>query len=191
MGTIGSKVNAMLESVLKDKDWCWPPARSEEMVDLQSKQALVQVGVADIPEWVISKKGIYYCAETWEVIRTKHAEVKWWRPVWYPLAAISRHAFIFWLSIRNSLTMGEKLLSSGYQGDFLCPFCQGCTESRDHIFLFFFSVVSVKDYGGKLIIQKCSVEDPKIEREEIIEWGVKSLKGKVWRSHCVANITNQ
>lgn len=46
MGTIGSKVNAMLESVLKAKNWCWPPARSEEMVDLQSKQALVQVGVA-------------------------------------------------------------------------------------------------------------------------------------------------
>lgn len=39
-------------------------------------------------------------------------------------------------------------------------------------------MVSVKDYGGKLTIQKCSVEDPKIEREEIIEWGVTKLKGK-------------
>lgn len=50
MGTTWTKVNAMLESLLKDKDWCWPPARSEEMVDLQSKQALVQIGVTDIPE---------------------------------------------------------------------------------------------------------------------------------------------
>lgn len=51
----------MLESMLKYEDWSWPPARSKE---IQSKLALVQIGDVHKPEWVVSKKRVYFCAET-------------------------------------------------------------------------------------------------------------------------------
>jgi hypothetical protein len=53
----------------------------------------MKISPADKPNWVISKKVVYTSAETWNAIHTKHAEVNWWRLVWFPLA-IPRHAFI-------------------------------------------------------------------------------------------------
>lgn len=51
----GSKVDAKLVSVLKDKSWIWPPARSVELVHIQSQLPLVRIGDVDKPVWSISK----------------------------------------------------------------------------------------------------------------------------------------
>jgi hypothetical protein len=64
------------------------------LVKIQSKLDLVERSDNDKPIWVISKKGIYSIADTWDPIRSKQVEVYWWRLVWFPLA-IPRHAFFF------------------------------------------------------------------------------------------------
>jgi hypothetical protein len=48
----GIKVNAKLDSVVKDGDWFWPSARSEELVVIQSKLELVERSVEDKPIYV-------------------------------------------------------------------------------------------------------------------------------------------
>lgn len=39
----GSKVEARLASFLKRKEWCWPAARSDEMVSVQSKLCMLRL----------------------------------------------------------------------------------------------------------------------------------------------------
>ena len=58
-----SKIDAKLGSVLEGKKWIWPPARSKEMVSIQIKLAMVEIGIVDKPRWIISKKGIHTSAE--------------------------------------------------------------------------------------------------------------------------------
>jgi len=66
-----SKVEAKLSSVLIGKEWCWLPARSDDMVSGQSKLDLVKIGDEDQPCWVVCKKGTYTCSEMWEAMRVK------------------------------------------------------------------------------------------------------------------------
>lgn len=60
----GSRNNAKLESMIKNKEWNWLPARSEDMVEVQSKLGLVSVGYADIPGWQAAKNGLFSCSAT-------------------------------------------------------------------------------------------------------------------------------
>jgi hypothetical protein len=78
------------------RNWCWPPARSETMVHLQSQLPLVPIGEKDQPIWF----------------------------VWFNLA-IPKHSFFLWLAMRDSLVTGEKMLRWGYGGDVNCVFCRG------------------------------------------------------------------
>jgi hypothetical protein len=66
-----SKVEAKLSSVLRGKEWCWFPARTDDMVSVQSKLSMVKIGDEDQPYWVVSKKGTYTCSEMWEAMRVK------------------------------------------------------------------------------------------------------------------------
>jgi hypothetical protein len=53
----GSKLDHKLSTVLRDQDWCWKPARSEDLVSIQSSLQLVPIGgVKDEPIWTASKK---------------------------------------------------------------------------------------------------------------------------------------
>jgi len=64
----GIKVNAKLDSVVKDGDWFWPSARSEELVVIQSKLEPVERSVEDNQYmWVLSKRRIDPTTETWEL----------------------------------------------------------------------------------------------------------------------------
>jgi hypothetical protein len=128
------------------------------VVGIQSKLALVPFGDVDILRWVVSKNGMYLCDEMWEAIITKSNEVSWWKIVWN-FILIPWHGFILWLALRNSLMMGDHLLSWGFQGDVLCPFCQGCIESREH--LYFQCGFSCRIW--RVALQKCLIENPKIE----------------------------
>ena len=49
-------MEARLASVLKSKEWCWPAARSDEMVSVQSKLCM-KIGENDQPVWVIFEEG--------------------------------------------------------------------------------------------------------------------------------------
>jgi hypothetical protein len=64
-----SKLEAKLESVLKQGEWCWRPARSEKLVAIQSRLPDVPIGVVDKPIWTIARSGTYVRANTWNYLR--------------------------------------------------------------------------------------------------------------------------
>jgi hypothetical protein len=81
----GSKVNAKLDSALKDEDWFWPPSRLEVLVAIQSKLDLVERSVED--------RNLFHCknlGSSWH--RRKVVEVKLRKLVWFSFS-IPRHPF--------------------------------------------------------------------------------------------------
>lgn len=75
-----SKMEAKLSSVIKRKWWEWQPAKSEDLVSIQSKLPMVKIGESDKPIWVISKrkeKSCYTSVKTWDAIRSKKPKVDW------------------------------------------------------------------------------------------------------------------
>jgi hypothetical protein len=48
---------AKLDSLLRNGEWCWKPARSDELVVIQTRLLEVRLGVADKPIWTIAQKG--------------------------------------------------------------------------------------------------------------------------------------
>jgi hypothetical protein len=49
-----SHLNSRLSSVIRDGLWFWKPARSDALVEIQSKLFMVDFGVGHEPKWVIS-----------------------------------------------------------------------------------------------------------------------------------------
>jgi hypothetical protein len=111
-----SWLDSRLDSFLSNGIWCWKPALSEELVDIQSRLPEVQLGSVDKSVWTIARKGSYISADNWDFFRNKKSEVDWWHVVWFPFA-IPKHAFIIWLVVQNRLTTGDRLLAWGFQGD--------------------------------------------------------------------------
>jgi hypothetical protein len=128
----GPSIGPMLSSIIKSRDWSWPPARSEAIADIQSRLPEIDCGEVDQPVWD-TKSGIFSSAETWERPRVKKPEVVWHEIVWFS-AAIPRHAFILWLAFHDALSTKEKLCGWGYSGDSLCLFCHASQVSHDHLF---------------------------------------------------------
>ena len=60
-----SSTEAKVNSVLKQGEWCWPPARSEDVVSIQSMLNLISIGNQDKPIWTASPNGKFTCAATW------------------------------------------------------------------------------------------------------------------------------
>jgi hypothetical protein len=140
-----SSLSARLDAVLRNGSWCWKPARSDLLVAIQSKLPEIPLGAIDKPIWSIAKKGSYVCADTWNFLRKKKEIVDWGSLVWFP-NALPKQAFIFWLVMKNRLTMGDRMLGWGYTGDIKCFFC------RHYILLkagtiFSFPVVLHTEYG--------------------------------------------
>jgi hypothetical protein len=111
-----SRLDAKLDSVLRNGLWCWKPARSEALVALQSKLPEIPLGITGKPIWTIAKKGTYINAETWNFLRKKKDNVDWWHLVWFP-HAIPKQTFILWLTMHNRLSTGDRLLAWGYTGN--------------------------------------------------------------------------
>jgi hypothetical protein len=112
--------------------WHWQVARSNNIVKIQSKLSLVDIGEIDQAIWSISKSGVYNCTDTWRTIWQKQPSAVWWKLVWFPLA-IPKHAFNVWFAAQDSLTTWERLIKRGIKGNVLCV-CRGGIEGRDHLF---------------------------------------------------------
>uniref|UniRef100_A0A2N9HTC6 Reverse transcriptase domain-containing protein n=1 Tax=Fagus sylvatica TaxID=28930 RepID=A0A2N9HTC6_FAGSY len=95
-----STFNAKVSSVLRNKEWVWRPARSENLVEIQSKLSQIQIMDYDGTIWYINASGNFSCAATWEHFRTKGEEVNWWKLIWFK-EAIPKHSFIG-LAIQSS-----------------------------------------------------------------------------------------
>lgn len=144
----GSRLGAKLSSVIKNRNSCWPPAWSEDLVCILSVLPEVDVGESDMPIWNILKKGIYSCSKTWEAIRCRLPKVNCCCLVWFPMA-IPRHALMLWLAVKDSLSTGEKLASWGYSGAVHCWFCRIFFFFWKAEIICFFTVASVEGSGKK------------------------------------------
>lgn len=65
----GSSVGAKLSTIIRNGEWYWPYARTDRLVELQSKLPEVEITNSDLPVWSC-KKGKYMCAETWDTLRS-------------------------------------------------------------------------------------------------------------------------
>lgn len=128
----GCSIGPKLSSIIRDGEWYWPSARSHKLVEIQSRLPEVAIGREYLPVWK-SSKGIYNCAETWDLSRVKYPVVEWHKYVWFSLA-IPRHSFILWLVFRDALTTKERMCLWGFEGSSLCLFCHGRQENRKHLF---------------------------------------------------------
>ena len=61
-----SNINAKLSTVLRDSNWFWGSARSEDLVVIQSQLSMVDLGESDTPVWVVSKTGKLSSYDTWD-----------------------------------------------------------------------------------------------------------------------------
>ena len=77
--------------------WLWPPARYEDLAEIQSSLHEVTFNSEDSAVWFASKTGKFTCPETWEEIRRKLLQDNWWKLFWFN-RAIPKHSFISWLA---------------------------------------------------------------------------------------------
>ncbi|XP_059433958.1 uncharacterized protein LOC132167079 [Corylus avellana] len=160
-----SSLEAKLSSVILNGDWFWRPARSEALVEIQTRLHEIKFGPYDKPVWTVSRGGSYVSSETWDFFREKKVEVSWWKIVWFP-NAIPKHAFILWLALQDRLLTGDRLMKWGYKG-IICflsfsyriwKFCMHCCHENNSPIIW--------DEVLKLGISK---------------WGTKTLKGLLCR----------
>jgi hypothetical protein len=59
----GPSIGPMLSSIIKSRDWFWPHARLEAIVDIQSRLPEIDFGEVDQPVWD-TKSGVFSSAET-------------------------------------------------------------------------------------------------------------------------------
>jgi hypothetical protein len=135
----------------------------------------------DKPIWTISRKWVYVSAKTWEFMRKRKQKVSWWNIVWFP-QAIPKQAFILWLAILNRLTIGERLVIWGFQGDTQCLFCRNGMEIRDHLF---FSCI-FSSHIWKTCINCCFVQHHLLDWQGVLDeacrkWKTKKLLGVLCR----------
>jgi len=168
----GPSIGPMLSSIIKNRDWFWPLARSEAIVDIQSWLLEIDLGEVDQPVWD-TKSGVFSSAETWERLRVKKPEVFWHGIVWFS-AAIPRHAFILWLAFHDALSTKEKLCGWGYSGDSLCLFCHASQESRDHLFF----ECSFSKRIWRFLMAECRMIDIPMSWDSIVQWSLGCMKGK-------------
>jgi hypothetical protein len=74
-GGVQSKLEAKLSSVIRDLDWFWQPARSNALVDVQSKLHSLNLGVRVTPIWLASKSKSYSTRDTCKSIREKNLKL--------------------------------------------------------------------------------------------------------------------
>jgi hypothetical protein len=119
----GCYAGAKLFFIIRDQYWFWPYARSDTLVEIQSRIPEIDIGDKDLPIWK-SRNGVYSCSGTWELLRVNQLVVYWWKVVWFSLS-IPFHSFLLWLVIKDALVTKEKMSKWGYAGDSLCLFCRG------------------------------------------------------------------
>jgi hypothetical protein len=105
----GFSLNFKFAFIIKNGDWFWSHARSDALVEIQSKLHEVVIGDVDLPVWN-SRSGQYSCAETWENLIVVNPVVNWWKLVWYPMS-IPRHSFLLWLVFRDALVNKQRMCS--------------------------------------------------------------------------------
>jgi len=69
-------LDAKVSKIIKGGDWYWPFARSNTIVEIQSRLPVILIGGEDLAVWH-SPNGAYSCAATWDQLRVKLLVVAW------------------------------------------------------------------------------------------------------------------
>lgn len=88
-----SRIDALLSTVISNGGWCWKPAKSDDLVEIQGRLPKVSIVDKDKAIWVPSKEKIYSCSDTLGMIKRKNQVVDWGKIVWFPYA-IPKQTFI-------------------------------------------------------------------------------------------------
>nr|GEX46447.1 hypothetical protein [Tanacetum cinerariifolium] len=74
-------------------------------------------------------------ATVWSTIRPRNAKVDWCKVVWFT-SCIPRHAFNFWLVIKQRLKTQDKMARWDVSGSLstVCPLCELVPDSHEHLF---------------------------------------------------------
>ncbi|XP_010463164.1 PREDICTED: uncharacterized protein LOC104743817 [Camelina sativa] len=80
-----------------------------------------------------SFKSIFASYDTWCLIRQPNAPCAWSAGVWFTHST-PKYAFIAWLAHHNRLSTGDKLVQWNAAANGDCVLCQGCGETREHLF---------------------------------------------------------
>jgi hypothetical protein len=59
-----SRLKSKLSSILSNETWCWKPAKSEDLVAIQSRLPEIPLGLVDNPMWKVARKGSFVSSET-------------------------------------------------------------------------------------------------------------------------------
>jgi hypothetical protein len=153
-------------SIIRRDDWFWPHARSEAIVEIQSRLHEVELGEADQPVWD-SRSSKFFSADTWEKLREKKLVVEWHDVVWFS-AAIPRHAFFLWLAFKDAIFTREHMCRWGYSGDNLCLFCRSRQENKDHLFF----ECSLSKRVWRALMADCGIVDPPLSWNTVAIWSL-------------------
>jgi hypothetical protein len=104
----GHSIGPKLSSIIRNGEWLWKSARSDSLVEIQSRLPEIPIGNADIPVRKFSK-GTFPCFESWNLLRLKFLVVEWHRVVWFPLGQSMMPDIVLVLSFPPLLEM-----ESGY-----------------------------------------------------------------------------
>ena len=123
---LGIRKTATLSSLYSDGNWSLPPARTEELLEVQIHLTTVTLSQEeDSYEWVINGKSMdkFSTGSVYAYLKGDVAIVAWSSLVWSSYG-IPRQNFLTWLVIQNRCPTKDRLLSWGLQVDPLCPFVQ-------------------------------------------------------------------
>nr|GEW39637.1 hypothetical protein [Tanacetum cinerariifolium] len=118
--------------------WTWPRYLLDKYPLLSSINVLnISHNAADQLEWhnELGLSKPFSVATVWSTIRPRNAKVDWCKVVWFS-SCIPRHAFNFWLVIKQRLKTQDKLARWDVSGSLstVCPLCELVPDSHEHLF---------------------------------------------------------
>ncbi|CAA7048424.1 unnamed protein product [Microthlaspi erraticum] len=132
---LGIPMAATLASLHRRDQWRLPPARSDNLVSLQTHLTTISItNQEDYYEWEIeghvSKK--YGTGDVYRQLRGEMITVPWAKVVWCG-GGIPKHSLLAWLFTLNRCPTRDRILGWGLQTDPVCLLCNIEPESRDHL----------------------------------------------------------
>lgn len=90
----------------------------------------------DLYRWrnsLIAPPGDFSSSKTWFSLHPHSPNVSWFGSVWFK-QRIPKHAFMLWITMRDRLTIRDRLRSWGLDIPAACLLCPSANELRDHLF---------------------------------------------------------
>jgi len=74
----GHNIGPTLASIIRNGEWHWKSARSDNLVEIQCRLPEIPIGSEDLPVWK-SSNGKFSCSETWNHLRVKYPKIDWFK----------------------------------------------------------------------------------------------------------------